>query len=92
MPLVFQRYADEALPLLKVLETTLAERSYLVGESFSEIFFGNSLMIGLPCVTSSPEHIRDLIEQMTRAMGRIDEGNYGICERCGNPIDAARSW
>jgi DnaK suppressor protein len=35
-------------------------------------------------------NIRDLIDQITRAIGRIDEGNYGICERCGRPIDAAR--
>jgi DnaK suppressor protein len=35
-------------------------------------------------------NIRDLIEQINRAIGRIDEGNYGTCERCGNPIDAAR--
>ena len=35
-------------------------------------------------------NIRDLIDQITRAMGRIDEGTYGTCERCGKPIDAAR--
>jgi RNA polymerase-binding protein DksA len=35
-------------------------------------------------------NIRDLIEQINRAIARIDEGNYGTCERCGNPIDAAR--
>ena len=29
----------------------------VVGESFSEIFFGNSLAIGLPCVTASPEDL-----------------------------------
>ena len=35
-------------------------------------------------------NIRDLIDQYTRAMTRIDEGSYGTCERCGKPIDAAR--
>lgn len=32
----------------------------------------------------------DLIDQMTRAITRIDDGTYGTCERCGRPIDAAR--
>ena len=35
-------------------------------------------------------NIRDLIDQVTRAMQRIDEGTYGTCERCGQPIDATR--
>ena len=35
-------------------------------------------------------NIRDLIDQMTRAINRIEEGVYGTCERCGQPIDAAR--
>lgn len=35
-------------------------------------------------------NIRDLVEQVTRAIQRIDEGSYGTCERCGQPIDATR--
>jgi RNA polymerase-binding protein DksA len=35
-------------------------------------------------------NIRDLVDQITRSINRIDEGTYGICERCGRPIDAAR--
>jgi RNA polymerase-binding protein DksA len=35
-------------------------------------------------------NIRDLIEQITRAIRKIDEGTYGTCENCGNPIDAQR--
>lgn len=35
-------------------------------------------------------NIRDLIDQISRALVRIDEGTYGTCERCGRPIDAAR--
>ena len=54
----------------------------LVGESFSEIFFGNSLMIGLPCVTAAPEHIRDLmdlVENQPDERLRIDL-QAGTCE------------
>jgi len=32
----------------------------IVAESFAEIFFGNSLMIGLPCVTASPADLESL--------------------------------
>lgn len=39
---------------------------------------------------SIQNNIRDLIEQMGHAVERIDEGTYGTCERCGQPIDAAR--
>jgi 3-isopropylmalate/(R)-2-methylmalate dehydratase small subunit len=38
----------------------------VVGESFSEIFFGNSLALGMPCVSASPEDVRrimDAVEQ-----------------------------
>lgn len=37
----------------------------VVGESFSEIFFGNSLAIGLPCVTASPDALEWLQAQAT---------------------------
>jgi RNA polymerase-binding protein DksA len=33
---------------------------------------------------------RDLIDQMQRAIQRIDSGTYGLCERCGNTIPKAR--
>ena len=33
-----------------------------VGESFSEIFIGNALMIGMPCATASPAVIANLMD------------------------------
>jgi len=33
-----------------------------VGESFAEIFAGNSLAIGLPVVTASPDQIQQLMD------------------------------
>ena len=54
----------------------------LVGETFSEIFFGNALIIGLPCVTAAPENVQTLMERVEEhpdATLRIDlEG--GTCE------------
>ena len=38
----------------------------VVGESFAEIFFGNSLMIGLACVTAAPRDIEALMAQVER--------------------------
>ena len=32
----------------------------VIGESFAEIFFGNCVALGIPCVTASPEDVRAL--------------------------------
>ncbi|HEY3248382.1 MAG TPA: TraR/DksA C4-type zinc finger protein [bacterium] len=34
--------------------------------------------------------VQQLLTQVDEALARIDEGTYGICVRCGNPIDFAR--
>jgi DnaK suppressor protein len=39
---------------------------------------------------SLSNNIRDLIEKIDHALGRIDKGDYGLCERCGRPIEKAR--
>ena len=38
----------------------------IVGESFAEIFFGNSAMIGMPCITASPEDVAALMSLVER--------------------------
>jgi len=35
-------------------------------------------------------NIQDLMDQIDRAIERIDGRTYGACERCGQPIEAAR--
>ena len=47
----------------------------VVGESFSEIFFGNSVALGLPCVTVSAENadaLQGMVEQRPDAVFTID--------------------
>jgi len=33
---------------------------------------------------------RDLLQQVERALARLDAGTYGACEHCGNAIPKAR--
>jgi len=54
----------------------------VVGESFSEIFFGNALIIGMPCVTASPNDVRQLMDRVEKqpdAVLRVDL-QAGTCE------------
>ena len=36
------------------------------------------------------EHSRHLTEEIQAALARLAEGTYGVCERCGEPINPAR--
>jgi DnaK suppressor protein len=39
---------------------------------------------------SIENNVRDLLAKIARALARMDEGTYGICARCGKPIEKAR--
>jgi len=41
-------------------------------------------------VLALAEHLRDQLHDVDRALGKIDEGRYGVCERCGDPIPPER--
>ena len=34
--------------------------------------------------------VRHHLAEVEAALGRVDTGSYGVCERCGSPIGAAR--
>lgn len=35
-------------------------------------------------------NIRDLTERIDKALAKIEERTYGLCDRCGKPIEKAR--
>ncbi len=39
---------------------------------------------------SLANNARDMLSQTERALGRIEDGTYGVCERCGEPIGKMR--
>ena len=54
----------------------------VIGESFAEIFYGNAVMIGMPCVTASAEDVAAIQERVERnAQARIHiDLAAGTCE------------
>ena len=39
---------------------------------------------------SIENNVRDLMGKIDRALVRMEDGTYGICSRCGKPIEKAR--
>jgi len=39
---------------------------------------------------SIENNVRDLMRKIDRALARMDGGTYGVCSRCGKPIEKAR--
>ncbi|MFN2543111.1 MAG: TraR/DksA family transcriptional regulator [Actinomycetota bacterium] len=39
---------------------------------------------------SLENNIRDLLGKIEKALVRLEDGSFGICERCGKPIEKAR--
>ena len=35
-------------------------------------------------------NLRDLTERIDKALAKMDEGTYGLCDRCGKPIEKLR--
>lgn len=63
----------------------------VIGESFSEIFFGNSLMIGMACLTASHEDIDAMmraVEQDPSTQVHVDLAK-GRCEVAGRQYSVA---
>ncbi len=51
---------------------------------------GGSLAFEMEKELSILENSRDILAKVEEALGRIDEGTYGICDVCGEAIPVAR--
>ena len=57
----------------------------IVGESFAEIFFGNCLAMGIPCITVEPEKVKQLQQRLIenpRAVTTVDLESMSVS--CGD--------
>ncbi|WP_299410066.1 3-isopropylmalate dehydratase small subunit [Acaryochloris sp. IP29b_bin.148] len=62
----------------------------IVGESFAEIFLGNCVAIGIPCVTASPEVVQQLqahLAQQPQASMQVDLNRMTVqCDDISVPV------
>jgi DnaK suppressor protein len=79
-----QRELEELRSQIAALETGLREKpDYAMGEGDPSItrWELDRALLG---------ELRRHAEGLERQLSRISEGTYGICERCGRPIDPGR--
>jgi RNA polymerase-binding transcription factor len=77
------------------LEAQLAELTKPPGElgtiSFGKrIGEGTSMAVDRLAAVSTQEHLLAMLDEVRRARQRVEEGTYGTCEVCGEPIPEGR--
>jgi DnaK suppressor protein len=85
--------ADVEKQLAEISESTFAgNQTDMTGESgFDEEYAdAGSATFEREKDLSLVNNLRDLMEKIEKAMTKIDEGTYGLCDRCGKPIEKAR--
>ena len=92
-----QRLLDERAELETQL-TTIEETSFATSQSdmSGEVSFdeenadAGTFTFERERDLSIENNVRDLMGKIDRALARMDEGAYGVCSRCGKPIEKAR--
>lgn len=77
------------------LEAELAELTKPPGElgtiSFGKrVGEGTSMAVDRLAAVSTQEHLLAMLDDVRRARRRIEEGTYGVCDVCGEPIPEGR--
>jgi DnaK suppressor protein len=83
---------------LQVQLTTIEETSFATSQSdiSGEVSFdeenadAGSFTFERERDLSIENNVRDLMGKIDRALARMGDGTYGICSRCGKPIEKAR--
>lgn len=92
-----QRLVEERAEL-EVQLTTIEETSFATSQSdmSGEVSFdeenadAGTFTFERERDLSIENNVRDLMGKIDRALSRMDEGSYGLCSRCGKPIEKTR--
>ena len=83
---------EELTSQLETIEEAVfsASQTDLTGEADDESADAGTATFERERDLSIENNVRDLMGKIDRALARMDEGTYGICSRCGRPIEKAR--
>ncbi len=91
------RLLDERRRVVDAIDNIHAENPGSIGEETEELGFHDNHLGDIATATFDREMASTLEENSTHvlteidgALARIDEGTYGICLRCGQPIGQER--
>lgn len=82
-----ERLARELGQAAKDLQELMADNADGAGADNADI---GSMSIERDSELSLAENQRELLEQTQKALERLDDGTYGTCESCGEPIGKLR--
>ena len=95
--LMRKRLTEERQRVVDALENIRTENPGSLGEETEEPTFQNNHLGDVATATfdremasTLEENSTHVLEEIDTALARIDEGTYGMCERCGKPIDEER--
>ena len=92
-----ERLLEERRRVVDAIDNIHAENPGSLGDETDEPTFQDNHLGDIATATFDREMASSLEENSTHvlaeidtALGRIDEGTYGICQRCGKPIGRER--
>lgn len=51
---------------------------------------GTAMAVDRLTTVAAHEQLGDTLQQVQRALAKLDEGSYGVCDECGGPIGEGR--
>jgi RNA polymerase-binding protein DksA len=92
-----ERLLDERRRVLGAIENIHAENPGSIGEETEELTFQDNHLgdvatatFDREMATTLEENSTHLLAEIDTALARLDDGTYGMCEGCGNPIAPER--
>jgi RNA polymerase-binding protein DksA len=92
-----QRLLEERRRVLDAIENLHAENPGSIGDETDEPTFQDNHLGDIATATfdrematSLEENSNHVLAEIEAALARIDDGTYGLCERCGTPIRPER--